>query len=299
MKYNLKGYDIDLEQTDVVFASDFHFGHNQPFIYKNRGFNSIEEHDDHIYNQLYEYTDLLDDIPKSLSLIYLGDFAWNETAFKLRFEQMSELFDTIYYIFGNHDKLVQRVLERHNIAYIPSNYKNINFMGQLATFNFKNGNEHLIKFLCSHYPMIDIPGCFRGGKMQIYNVHGHVHGNKMKYEPVHCVDVSVDACSNKCFMTFDEVMDNIDSKYKSKKIDPSERCCKNCINYFGDDALVPCKACSSNELESFQSIEDYAKEQYTKQYKEQLRRTNPIVDPRRKIIKQIEDGLAAEQGIFR
>ena len=32
----------------IYFSSDLHFSHNKDFIYKARGFTSIEEHDEEI-----------------------------------------------------------------------------------------------------------------------------------------------------------------------------------------------------------------------------------------------------------
>ena len=35
-----------MADTKTFFTSDLHFGHNKDFLYKPRGFDNIEEHDD-------------------------------------------------------------------------------------------------------------------------------------------------------------------------------------------------------------------------------------------------------------
>ena len=51
------------------FASDFHMGHNKPFIYEKRGFSSIEEHDASILSEVSKLT-------AKDTLYYLGDFTF-------------------------------------------------------------------------------------------------------------------------------------------------------------------------------------------------------------------------------
>ncbi len=41
---------LNTSEHKIWFTSDLHFGHNKEFLYKPRGFNSIEEHDETIIN---------------------------------------------------------------------------------------------------------------------------------------------------------------------------------------------------------------------------------------------------------
>ena len=40
---------------NIYITSDLHFGHQQSFLYEPRGFNSIEEHDKVIIENIYSF----------------------------------------------------------------------------------------------------------------------------------------------------------------------------------------------------------------------------------------------------
>lgn len=88
-KINRNDYD------NIYFSSDFHYNHQKDFLWKPRGFNSFEEHDKFLENEVSKLT-------KNDLLIFLGDFSLNSPA-----EQTSKLLHKInarlFYIFGNHE----------------------------------------------------------------------------------------------------------------------------------------------------------------------------------------------------
>jgi len=131
------------------FASDFHLGHNKPFIYEKRGFSSIEEHDTSILSEVSKLT-------AKDTLYYLGDFT-----FKSKVEDILKYYEffkcKVVFITGNHDK------------YILQNKKYFDrFIFVDSLFNYKY-NRNLI-VLC-HYPM-------RNWDRSHYNswhLFGHIH----------------------------------------------------------------------------------------------------------------------------
>lgn len=91
LKFNLE------EISKIYFASDFHLNHKQEFIWKSRGFSSIEDHREFIINNL------LDNLTENDYLFYLGDMLLTTSKEQLldvwkRLEHLN-----IYYIFGNHE----------------------------------------------------------------------------------------------------------------------------------------------------------------------------------------------------
>ena len=56
----------------IYFTSDLHFGHDKDFIYKSRGFNSIEDHDNTIIENWNNIVTEDDDI-YVLGDLMLGD----------------------------------------------------------------------------------------------------------------------------------------------------------------------------------------------------------------------------------
>lgn len=77
----------------VFFTSDLHLGHNQPFLYESRGYQSIQEHDEDIIRKFNSVVGLDDDV------YILGDVCLGDTGK----ETLSRLNGHITVILGNHD----------------------------------------------------------------------------------------------------------------------------------------------------------------------------------------------------
>lgn len=84
------------------FISDFHFGHNKPFIYESRGFSSIEEHDEELIRRFNSIVN-----PKDVTY-HLGDFCWMSVN-----RYLSRLNGRLIIIYGNHDKTLREFLKAH------------------------------------------------------------------------------------------------------------------------------------------------------------------------------------------
>jgi calcineurin-like phosphoesterase family protein len=123
-------------EKNVFVTSDTHFGHIKPFIYEQRGYLSIEEHDRNLIDRINKKVNE-DDI-----LFHLGDFCLNTT-----YDKFEEIIDSlkckqIHCIWGNHnsnlDKAYRRQIAkefgREDISVYPIKYKNIVFIGNQADY---------------------------------------------------------------------------------------------------------------------------------------------------------------------
>ena len=79
----------------IYFTSDLHFGHNKEFIYKPRGFNSIEDHDNTIIKNWNNIVTEDDDI------YVLGDLMLGDKEYGLNC--LKRLRGKIHIVVGNHD----------------------------------------------------------------------------------------------------------------------------------------------------------------------------------------------------
>ena len=109
----------------IWITSDLHFGHNKPFIYKPRGFNSIKEHDEKIIKKW-------NSIVKPDDTVYiLGDIMLNDN--NAGMEKLRKLNGWKYLAIGNHDTEIRIPLYRtiwnvRKVEYVYQiRYKGINF----------------------------------------------------------------------------------------------------------------------------------------------------------------------------
>jgi len=165
------------EVNNFFIVSDTHFNHDRPFIYKNRGFSSMQEHDDTLierWNEIVNYNDVV---------LHLGDFIlYDPEAERLKII-LRKLKGKIYYVWGNHNSgtkaLYQEVLsetkrenqwdDSNNMEIYPLTWNNkLTFLG-----NYIDGHINKTLFSACHYPVRS------WNQMQSAAVFmcGHCHGN--------------------------------------------------------------------------------------------------------------------------
>lgn len=139
----------------IYFTSDLHFCHNKPFIYEDRGFKSIEEHDAAIiknWNSIVKDEDMV---------FILGDLMLNNNREGIK--KINQLNGNISIILGNHDTLAR-----------INSYKD----GLMKVYSIAYANEIRYKgydfFLC-HYPLETENFDDKGMKHTLINLHGHTH----------------------------------------------------------------------------------------------------------------------------
>lgn len=183
---------------NVFLGSDFHFGHNKPFIYEDRGFKTIEEHDEALITGIKKYVNAISNPIYPKTLIFLGDFALQcgqEYAYR-KLETLTRIFDKILYIFGNHESQIKAIVKKVNaedrfpfVAQSDPVLKSVVFLGHgMQQIHFGDSKHAVL----SHYPLAVGP---RNGYPDMFvNLCGHSHGSfgpsnwDREFRPFKCWD---------------------------------------------------------------------------------------------------------------
>lgn len=138
----------------VYFTSDLHIGHNREFIYQDRGFESIEEHDNAILENWNETVSEDDDV------YLLGDVMLNDKEHGL--EILRKLKGRIHIIRGNHDtdEKIKKYVECDNVVEV------------VAAAYLRVGK---ITLYLSHFPTIVSHNKLKKMKHALINLYGHTH----------------------------------------------------------------------------------------------------------------------------
>lgn len=186
------------EYREIWFTSDWHFNHDREFIYKYRGFDSIEEHNDFILNSYFELVSN-DDI-----IFNIGDFIFGEDWECSKLIRKLNEKGKMRFITGNHDKTLLRYLK---------NCPNMN-LGQFKEVTILDNDDKYPITLC-HYPMLSWNKSHYGA----WSLCGHSHGSNPHSLPDDLngkrLEVSIDVGLkfNKTFMfTFEDVKRIMDGK---------------------------------------------------------------------------------------
>ena len=140
---------------EIFITSDLHFGHNKPFVYEPRGFESIEEHDEEIVRRWNEVVG-----PEDTAYI-LGDLMLvdNERGMKC----LKRLNGNLKIVLGNHDTTSRIEL-----------YKTLPNVEVLGYATVIKHNKHILYL--SHYPTLTSNYDYEKPlKAQVINVCGHSH----------------------------------------------------------------------------------------------------------------------------
>lgn len=202
-------------QTDqkILFCSDLHLGHQREFLFGPRGFSTIEEHDDFIFQS---FQDLVDG---DTVVFNLGDVCFNDPDGK-RFSSLADMPCKKHYVLdGNHNSgmkqcydISKREMFPHNLdmEFYPLVYRNVTFVGREVTV--KVGRQeiclsHFSKLIWDHM------------SMGAWNLHGHSHGNLKGRNPdaplQKALDVGVENAimfNGTPFFTFEEIKDIMETK---------------------------------------------------------------------------------------
>ena len=182
----------------IYVTSDLHFGHNREFIFKPRGFTSIEEHDAAIIERW-------NSIVKPEDEVYiLGDLMLNNNAHGI--ECLKQLNGTKSFIRGNHDTDTRIDL------YMDEQGANIAFCGDAFTMKYKGYHLYF-----SHYPTLTGNLEKESLKQMTVNLYGHTHQKTNFYEDrPYMYHVGVD--SHECYpVALDQVIADMEAKVNECK----------------------------------------------------------------------------------
>lgn len=158
----------------IYFTSDLHLGHNKDFIYKARGFENIEDHDEALINN---WNDIVNDDDE---VYILGDLMLGDNKYGI--ECLNRLKGKKYYIIGNHDTSARQKLYEKN---------DIECLGYSTIIKI-----HKYHFYLSHYATLtDNYDSDKPLTTRVINLYGHTHQvNRFNYEYKGCMmNIGVDA----------------------------------------------------------------------------------------------------------
>lgn len=180
----------------VFLCSDWHFNHNQPFIWQVRGFNSIEEMNAAIVKRHNEVVAPDDEV------YVLGDCCMGKDIEKNK-QLISNLNGKLHIIIGNHctNNRIQMYQECKNVVEI---------CGYATILKY-----HKWRFYLSHYPTLcsNTDGG-KSAKERLINICGHTHTSDSfvdwdKGAIFHC-----EMDTNNCYpWNIDDIIEKIKEKF--------------------------------------------------------------------------------------
>lgn len=155
----------------IWITSDLHIGHDRDFIYRDRGFETIKQHDDALvenWNRLVEADDvvyILGDVMMKHNL-QDGDFSYGLSI-------LEKLNGRLIIIRGNHDSegKIERYRSCHNVMSAGNAALYLNYPAE--------GGYH---FYLTHYPTLVSHKKLKPVKTALLNLYGHTHQKEHFYE---------------------------------------------------------------------------------------------------------------------
>lgn len=92
---------VDKTMNDVFFTSDEHYGHENMLKFCNRPFVSLDEQ----MKRMIERHN--DKVSRGARVYHLGDIFWRTLPVEVAFDIMSQLKGQHFFIYGNHDELME------------------------------------------------------------------------------------------------------------------------------------------------------------------------------------------------
>lgn len=154
------------------FTSDLHIGHDKEFIWRSRGFSSVEEHDKEILKRWNETVTPED------TVYILGDLCMDKNE-----KEWNDVYKNLngkkFMIIGNHDTDNKIKIYKEEYA--------IDCLGLAAHYKY---SKKRLFYLC-HYPTFVNN---HADRKFIYCLAGHTHSKDVFEYGTHCVyNVAVDA----------------------------------------------------------------------------------------------------------
>ena len=178
---------------NIYLTSDLHFGHDREFIWKVRGYNSVEEMNEEQVRKWNETIAEEDDI------YILGDVMLGEPN---NIEYLKRLKGIIHIILGNHDtsnreKMYKKLLNVVEVAEVG--------------IRLKYKKHH---FVLTHYPMMTGNLEKESLKQMSLNLYGHTHQRTNFYNDMPFMyHVGVDS-HNCCPVLLDDIIEEMYAKVK-------------------------------------------------------------------------------------
>ena len=177
----------------IYITSDWHFCHDQPFIYEPRGFSSVNEMNEAIVERHNLIVSNDDDV------WVLGDLMLNDN--EKGIELISKLNGNLHIVCGNHDTDRRKEL-----------YKTLpNF---ITMYDGKMLRYKKYSFMLSHFPTITTNYDDQGITYRTLSLFGHTHSKEKFYnDNPYIYNVAVDA--HNCFpVSIEQIITDMKTKAK-------------------------------------------------------------------------------------
>lgn len=177
----------------IYFTSDLHFCHKLDAVYNPRGFNTVEEHDETIFNN---WNNIVTDED---TVYVLGDLMLHDN--EKGIDLIKRLKGNIIVILGNHD-----TTNRISLYETCDNIKKICYADMIK---YKGK-----KFYLSHYPTIIHESLeIRANKEKIYSLYGHRHQSTNFHKDIpYAYHVGLDSHDNKV-VSIDQIIKDCEAHY--------------------------------------------------------------------------------------
>lgn len=184
----------------IWLTSDLHLFHNHEFIYKERGFDSIEEMNSEI-ERLWNETVAADDEVYVLGdLIVCGKGGSNEAGMEI----VRRLKGLKHIILGNHDTKTRMAMYEKEESIIDVQYATM--------LRYKGYNFYL-----SHFPSITTNLQHETLKQGVINLFGHTHSKEKFFNDIPFMyNVALDAHGNRP-VSIDDALKEIKEMYEKSK----------------------------------------------------------------------------------
>ena len=179
----------------IYFTSDWHFNHDKDFIWKKRGYNSVEEMNDDLINKICSTLDEGDE------LWVLGDLVMGDI--DKAAAVLSRIPYSVHFLVGNHD-----TLKRVNL------YNSLGWINHERTIQVTDGSWD---FYLSHYPTVTMNYDDVKKHHPLINLHGHTHyQNKFYNDNPYMYNVGVDS-QNGYPVSIDKIKADIKEKLNEQE----------------------------------------------------------------------------------
>ena len=164
----------------IYLTSDLHLGHSNIIKHCKRPFNSVQEMNDKLINNINNMVRPNDE------LYILGDLYFGEKQTTNTFEYAKKIkCKHIHLIKGNHDMSIK------DMNKLNEEYKVFETIKTYAEIKYNNS-----KFILCHYPFMD--NAWNRAMHGSFDLHGHIHSNnsyneEQKNSGILRYDVGVDA----------------------------------------------------------------------------------------------------------
>lgn len=154
---------LRLGDSNVWFASDYHFHHANVIRFDGRPYVDVEDMNEDLISNWNSVIG-----PKD-TVIYMGDFSFDKTGVRTK-EVAKDLNGKIHFVLGNHDD--DREIKKIGRFETVSDYINLT----VPDIDAHGGKQSIMIF---HYPILEWDKAHHGS----FHLHGHTHQSLVPKNP--------------------------------------------------------------------------------------------------------------------